>query len=64
MWTPDIYSIEAEPFRARSMGLWLVGRRPVLSERGYSNSPDLNNTFMRAGALHGSPFGRFMATYF
>src|SRR5918996_2373249 len=34
-----------EPCRARSMGLWLVGRRPVLSEGGYSNSPDLNATF-------------------
>jgi hypothetical protein len=27
------------------MGLWLVGRRPVLSLGGYSNSPDLNATF-------------------
>ena len=27
------------------MGLWLVGRRPVLSKGGYSNSPDLNAAF-------------------
>jgi hypothetical protein len=27
------------------MGRWLVGRRPVLSKDGYSNSPDLNATF-------------------
>ena len=27
------------------MGLWFVGRRPVLSKGGYSNSPDLNATF-------------------
>src|SRR5919106_6706373 len=30
MWTPDIYRPRPEPFRARSMGLWLVGCRPVL----------------------------------
>src|SRR5919106_2709562 len=44
-----------EPCRARSMGLWLVGRRPVLSEGGYSNSPDLNAPSRScARALHDS----------
>jgi hypothetical protein len=46
------------------MGLWLVGRRPVLSKRGYFNSPDLNATFMfvcpRSPRLG---LGRFVATY-
>ena len=38
------------------MGLWLVGRRPVLSKLGYSNSPDLNASPSRscARALHDS----------
>ena len=35
------------------MGLWLVGRRPVLSKRGYSNSPDPNAAFTFR-ALHDS----------
>ena len=34
-----------ESFRARSMGLWLVDRRPVLSKGGYSNGPGLNAIF-------------------
>jgi hypothetical protein len=36
----------------RGMGLWLVGRRPVLSKVGYSNSPDLNADVMKSYALH------------
>ena len=34
----------AEPFRARSIGLWLVGHHPILSEGGYSPGLGLNAT--------------------
>jgi hypothetical protein len=33
---------QAKPFRARSIGLYLVGHRPVHSEGGYSLSSGLN----------------------
>ena len=48
--TPDIFlkarHPRAEPFRARSIGLWLVGHHPIRSEGDYSPGPGLNATCM------------------
>ena len=66
--TSDIFSkvriSRAEPFRARSMGLCLVGRHPIHSEGGYPTVwarplPLIS----RAHALQDSPLGCLMATY-
>ena len=47
---------KADLFQSRSMGLCRVGRQPIRSRSGRSNSSGLNASFGADGrALHGSP---------
>ena len=68
--TPDLKERHprAEPFRARSIGLCLVGHRPIRSEGGYSPGPGLKATCTllcprSTGLAPRLPFGCLMATY-
>jgi hypothetical protein len=59
MWTLMVIRPRAESLRARSIGLSLVGRHPVLPKGGNSYTLSLNRP-SRSGAraLRDSPLGR------